>query len=407
VLLTLATMGTDDSLSTKELRTSPDSGSFHAVAGLWQAQLTQREWDSLLTGLDFVPPASVRLLSAPQAERLVSASDLLGFPAGTLLGNADRVPSGSWIDTYIREAALLGLNGYGLPYRTLLPYWSALGCRYGTSNEDPQVMTVLLPEPITTPGVRTKLYKELFAGDFSNNIMQARVLLGRFRDDLPHLAPLDICSITIAAFRYAWTNITAYLDVLARLGELADSSQFSTSDLDLDAIEPLTLVMTGMVIDRSYMPDASGLVQALDLNVADLNSLPDKFIAPDWYDRLILFDPDNFLGADGSHGVINELFREETDTVVCAYLVGIRDMLGIRDPRDLLRLIKPREPDKLFDLALWTSKAERGLTPEQLPGIDDEAFRLLEQVAPGFVTKTRRLAAENGHADPFRGPSYP
>jgi hypothetical protein len=82
-------------------------------------------------------------------------------------------------------------------------------------------------------------------------------------------------------------------------------------------------------------------------------------------------------------------------------------MLGIRDPRDLLRLIKPREPDKLFDLALWTSKAERGLTPEQLPGIDDEAFRLLEQVAPGFVTKTRRLAAENGHADPFRGPSYP
>src|SRR5262249_33436534 len=121
----------------------------------------------------------------------------------------------------LREAALLGSPGYQDACAALLPYQHALGqsrtaARFPLDNQAADMTRVLsTPAESLHTHQRTPLYLRLFRSDLG--LRHARLALGRLRDDIHRFPPTEATGISVAARAYAWTNITAYLDILTHL----------------------------------------------------------------------------------------------------------------------------------------------------------------------------------------------
>jgi hypothetical protein len=301
---------------------------------------------------------------------------------------------GGWADYSLREAALLGIDDYAAGYETLLPYLALLG-------ESPHyrggawLLTLMLTDPWADPGKRLATYKSLLQ---SENVHITRFALGRMRDDAPRMSPAGVLALTVLAAGFPWTNIAAYLDLLARTYTLAESGRLSRTRLaPADALflrqfEDLDLAATS--------PDA--LVHQLERRTN--REAMDRMVSESgWRDHLILLDPGNRLDAVSANELKYLLNPWSPGLSDPLSIVGLRDLLGAHDPRDLLQLLQTSASAAMLDLALWTGYVERSLPsrdrPARLPAIVTDA---MQQFVPEFVAKTSRLASEHGYSDPFK-----
>jgi hypothetical protein len=369
---------------------------FYAMTRLWHAQLSRSEWESLLAAVELrgVIGSRIEIGLRGEAVTLVSGRQTLLLPSDPHLADTDRLMPGGWADYSLREAALLGIDDYAAGYETLLPYLALLG-------ESPHyrggawLLTLMLTDPWADPGKRLATYKSLLQ---SENVHITRFALGRMRDDAPRMSPAGVLALTVLAAGFPWTNIAAYLDLLARTYTLAESGRLSRTRLaPADALflrqfEDLDLAATS--------PDA--LVHQLERRTN--REAMDRMVSESgWRDHLILLDPGNRLDAVSANELKYLLNPWSPGLSDPLSIVGLRDLLGAHDPRDLLQLLQTSASAAMLDLALWTGYVERSLPsrdrPARLPAIVTDA---MQQFVPEFVAKTSRLASEHGYSDPFK-----
>lgn len=380
--------------------TAPDDvrREWHSVTRLWHAQLTAPEWDSLLrvvrleaTGVGEAAETWIARWSPQDYDR-----DLLYEARGLLPYLGDEffpVPDGAFglddpAGVASREATLLGLTGYQHACATLLPYQAGVGTAAAATlhsgAEAAEMVALLVPRPgvgVTSADDRFEL-----CGGFLRSLRSlrhARLVLEWLKAEAPSLPGGELARLASMARPAAWTNILAYLDILAclhddRPSDLPGARELADTPILIAPLDPHNLV------DLVGLHDLAGMTALRDLNDAR--------------------DPFDLIGPLG--------------------LVGLRDLLGLRDLQGLLGLygshdaVSRYDPPSFFDLlilALWAAMVDRGLpaderpylTPDDRPYlvIDGRTLAHLEEMTGGFVTRVRRLAADEGYADPFRGSS--
>jgi hypothetical protein len=245
----------------------------------------------------------------------------------------------------------------------------------------------------------------------SQGINATRLLLGRLRDDIHHLAPTKLARIAAAAAPYAWTHITVYLDIIAQVNtnrSKAHRARHGSHALDrlLDPLHlPYELSLPMPDTDQARGWDDWRIVADMVVNVPmrELVTVLDPHnIRPDERDLDRLFE---LLGVSTAYDVI--------------VLISLRDLLDLSDVRVLRKLYDiparfvesghPQGPEwpgwsnsPILRLALWAAMRRRGLPELESPArlVRSEVERL-EAVVPNFVTQIRQLAAESGVADPL------
>jgi hypothetical protein len=360
-----------DALSVTGARSTPRGG-FYAVARLWYSQLSPAEWNSLrdVLYLRHDPDPVISLRTRDDAEFFLDGRAILrANPA--IGGGRGRLRPGSDAARAFQEAALLDNPGYQGACGTLLPYLDALGVRgmddafsLAVSSMAEPVLALLMPASHITPSERARAYKELFSPRMP--AFGPRLLLGRLRDDVRDLPPDEVASVVLEASVFAWMNITAFLDILARMA--------NPIELPHRIDRPLEYLFT----------DAMHAISQIA-----------------WTDQHVLLDFGG-LGASGARESAVLLAPEALPV-----LLGLRDLLDIRDPRDLSGMIfrlriKPQAVMETLYVGLWTNMLERGLPPLEFPDpLHPEEAADLIRIAPDFVERTRRLATDNGIANPI------
>ena len=385
---------------------------FYKATRLWHAQLTRSEWHSLLEVVRIQPAQSSAKRTAPQRMKyelsLGSPEDFDRPISGHQIlhgGNApspnidDYVERGSLTERTFREATLLGAIGYQGACTTLLPYLGALGSAsaediFESTTRLSPILALLIPTTTAANAQRSALYIEVLEG--GQPIHAARLVLGRLRDDTPHFAPTELGRIALAATPYAWTHISAYLDIVAQVGAVLD-----TKALDR-LLAPLRIRRVPVRSHRT-VPFEWGDV------VNDVLGLT-------WRDLLVLLDPHYLVDPEERYGprtgrptLFQKLgIRDPSDLVA---LMSLRDLLDLMDVRELAHLYdmadsqtSPEDADwpgwgnsPILQIALWATMKQRGL-PTLKPPAPLEIIQLerLEAIVPDFVSRTRQLAAECG-----------
>ncbi|KAA9381903.1 hypothetical protein F5972_03555 [Microbispora cellulosiformans] len=337
---------------------------WRSTTRLWHSQLTGNEWDSIvrvirvdlpgadaqevLIGLwdDEDDAADDRDRSLPLATELfLSAQDI-------------RIPRGNAIVQATREATMLDSRRYRDACSTLLPYAALLPF----SDDDVLLgrrSAAMMKLLLTPPGkIRAQTYGYLFAvlthhdvaPDVSVSVEHARLVLALLRthaDRIPTQMLRDLCGRMRV---YRWANMTAFLDVHAKL-----RTSYSGE------------------LESAGTPFASGLFTTLGLfDLLDLRA-----------SGYILVPP-----------VSDESAADLIDRLLDVLKLDGRFSLWRRDVPDV---------DALLGLAIWTNCVERGLLGGNFRPIalSRRQFDVLQTAAPGFVTRTRSLAEEQGLPDPF------
>lgn len=369
---------------------------FLNMTRLWHAQLTASEWDSLLDVVCLQPtelPDATIATTFPELRitRWRPADHRLPVSARMLLPHAEQGPapvqdSQIWIDAPVgralREATLLGSPGYQGACIALLPYLHTLGtsraARQLQLGDRAADMLALLITPMQDIPAEhlAALYARLLDRPFQLGLRQYRLLLDRLRDDMHRLPQAELTSLTITARHTAWTNITAYLDVLAHLYTTSDSGL-------LDPHVPRDLRLHRDLSDLSDPHVLRDLLVMLGLpSLHDLHDLPGLLDPRDLHGLLDLCDLPGLL-----------------DLLVLRDLLGLQDLDGLRDLLGLPPILG-RSP--LTEIALWAGLAQRGLPvgpPPTLP--PSRQMERMNIIIPEFVSRTRQLAAEGGYPDPF------
>jgi hypothetical protein len=207
---------------------------WRSITRLWHAQLNAKEWNSLLDVIRLgpVPPPDASVGgTAPQLwvtrwkpadhDQPISGRALLPHLPPPDMAALDAT---IWLESpagqALREAALLDSPGYQDSCAALLPYRRALGgpgraARFQLGEWATGMIALLVSS--TEEDARAHLYIRLFNQSWRLGPRQARLVLSRLRDDIHRLSPAELADIARQASRYAWTNITAYLDILAHI----------------------------------------------------------------------------------------------------------------------------------------------------------------------------------------------
>jgi hypothetical protein len=356
-------------LSVTGARSTP-RGEFYAVARLWYSQLSPAEWNSMrdVLYLRHDPDPILSLRTGDDAESFLDGRAILR--ANRAIGSG-RLWPGSEAARAFQEAALLDNPGYQGACGTLLPYLDALGVRgmddafsLASTSVGESILALLMPDPQGTPSERARAYKELFSGP--TPAFGRRLLLGRLRDDVRDLPPGEMASVILEARLSAWLNITAFLDILVRMP--------TSIELPHRIDRPLEYFFT----------DAIDALRQLG-----------------WTDQHVLLDFSGFAASGPEESAI--LMAQAG----LPLLQGLRDLLDIRDPRDLSGMlfqlcIRPGVVLAILYVGLWTNMLERGLPSLGFPNpLDPEVAADLIRIAPDFVERTRQVAADNGVVNPI------
>jgi hypothetical protein len=370
---------------------------FYSMTGLWNGQLGPSEFGSLLSTVELRRGEEnrVEICLRGEAAPMISGRGALLLAPDPLLADTDRLTLGGPVDYAAHEAMLLGNESYAGAYETLLPYLARLGEpeSYGTGA---LLLTLVFTEPSADPGNRLASYQRLLA---EGNVHVTRFALGRMRDDAPYLSPGGVLVLTVLAAGYPWTNITAYLDLLARTYALARSGRLSGTRISPADVRFLRQFED---LDLPVMRSPDALVYELE-HRTDGTAMDGMLSRCGRRDQLILLDPGNRLDAASANELEDLLYTSPPGMSSLLNIIGLRDLVGAHDPRDLLQLLQTSASAAMLDLALWTSYVERGLPsrdrPARLPAIVTDA---MQQFVPEFVAKTSRLASEHGYSDPFK-----
>ncbi|MBO4271429.1 NACHT domain-containing protein [Microbispora triticiradicis] len=336
---------------------------WRSATRLWHSQLTDNEWDSIVRVIRVDMPdadaqevlislwddeddaASDRDRSLPLATELFLSAQDIGIPRGNAIVQAAR--EATMLDSHRYRDACSTL----LPYAALLPFSDddvLLGRRSAA------MMKLLLTPPgkIGAPtygylfAVATHLDREPHVGLSVEHARLVLTLLRTHADHIPAQTLRDLCG---QMKRYRWANMTAFLDAQAKL-RTSYSGEFAGG-----------------------MPFANGLSTMLGLfDLLDLRA-----------SGYILVPPVSDRSA--------------------ADLIGrLLDVLKLDGRFSLWRRDVP-DVDALLGLAIWTNCVERGLLGGDYRPIplSRHQFDMLRTAAPGFVTRTRSLAEEQGLPDPF------
>jgi hypothetical protein len=409
----------------------PALANFYSVTRLWHAQLTHSEWNSILDVIrlhasqvsgEHAPKRSheyqIGLWGQDDRGHLVSGHNILhGITTPTPMVDY-YVWQGIPTDRAFREAALLGSTGYQGACTALLPYLGALDTTTGANifrgDESTAIMLALLIPTQQSLGTRrAAFYEEIFRRRLGLN--STRLLLNQLRDDVDHLTPSQLGRISLAAASYAWTHITAYLDVIAQIKNTERLQADIHTTRDSRGLKRLLAPLHLADPPQGYRSDSPALRNPRYWNNA-VSMVVD--LVP--RDLLTLIDPDS-PGSDDRK--ITALFqqlgvRNPGDVVT---LISLRDLFGLSDVRALSKLNLPSRPamfghfetakrrdwpdwsgSLILRVALWTAMTQRGLPPAGPPApLQRGEVEGLEAAAPNFVTLTRRLAAELGVPDPL------
>jgi len=407
---------------------------FHTFARLWYAHLTTSEWQSLLEvirpEIGNVPrthDAQAQLsLKFGYYRELIHGREILNRSNLFSLIQEDRFGVDTPAVQAFREATLLGATGYSDACATLLPYLSSLGTsdsagQFQIGDLAASLLFLLVSEPYMATDRRAMLYVNLFTVRPGTQV--ARLLLTQLRKDMSDISLTQLAKAALTALPYAWTNITAYLDIVQLINNMARSSELvAVPPFDLSVIEFRDIALEGPVdlhdlLEFLHPEDPFEEGEAIDLR--------------DSLDLLKLLDPLDLLGVQNMDD-IDEIMRrakmtgfgqEEVRNLLAA--LGLRDLLGLRDvgsmldAQDLLRPggLQPAEQapsserrrllgtwisSAAVQIALWTGMAKRGLEGTWSPPLlERSGVAKLEEIAPEFVSQTRILAAERGLTDPL------
>jgi hypothetical protein len=366
---------------------------FRSYSRLWHAQLSVYQWDSLLDVIHVLSPITeqpsddggLRLARWTARELIMPVCEQLFLPE-----------PGAWIvpaspaGRAAREAKLLANAGYIVALTTLLPYFRTVSGGFEEGGLQLGFQAAKLLQLLVSPSwelpaaERADLYRSLSIRLFT--VRQSRLLLEQLRVDIHRLHARDLAELTVAAVPAAWTHITAYLDVLAHVHAAQPDGGYRPLPVH-DLLSALREGRGRLPVElRALLEEVGGREWSHPAGGVFIDARESVDLI-----RLLDWDADRF-----------PLVFSDADPL---RIVGSLELMvppgsaGLH-VRSMFDQIPDWEP--LFDIALWTGMAERGLPVDRAyqPLTPREAA-VCYDIIPGFVVRARRLALGLGYPDPF------
>ena len=393
---------------------------FNTVTRLWYAQLTSSEWDSLIDAIHLRSPSERGgVLAGGSSELRLSRlrsvrqqQPVSGRSLRFLYGPIPNSTPDSWIwfedpaGKILREAALLGSNGYQEACAALLPYLNMLGASSEATNiqigdQAADMLALLIDTHGMTSGPeRADLYQRLFSG--SLGLRPARRLLHELRHDVKRLQPLDAVNIVAAAYPFSWLNTTAFIDIFCYLNAKGNKRVLLDKFSGFTAEKVGNLLHAFMMIPLSQIP----------FNSANPRDLADFANLLGVCDSLVVNDPlEEIRVALNLSAPTDHILQEKPGGLEmnsCVVLLAIRDLFDLPDISAVADLasgqyfITVMLP--LVEMAMWARMAEQGFPEPRLYDHqwgDNNMVERVNAALPEFIPRVRQLMTDYKDRDIF------